>query len=243
MKDDIVAIIPARSGSKGVPDKNIKNVYGNPLIAYSIKAALKSCAIDRVIVSTDSHVYAELAMELGADVPFLRPDDISQDNSRDIEFFKHAINWLRENEGSIPKYFVHLRPTTPLRDPSVIDRAVNTFIKSDYSSLRSVHKMSESAYKTFEVENDVLVRLCGKGTDLDASNLGRQCYPTTYDANGYVDIIRTKLITDYDQIHGNNVCAFVTDLAYEIDEVNDIDFVEYALKSNSKAVDILFDND
>jgi len=237
---NIVAIIPARSGSKGVPDKNINNICGNPLIAYSITAAIKSSMIDRVIVSTDSQVYAKIAEDFGAEVPFIRPDNISQDGSTDIEFFKHTIDWLKRNEGKVPSYFVHLRPTTPLRDPGIIDKAIRTFIKSDCSSLRSVHKMSESAYKMFEVKKNILYRMCGQSADLDASNLGRQNYPVTYNANGYVDIIRTSLIVNHDQLHGNNVYAFLTNLAYEIDEISDIDFVEYMLKTNMNMVDRLF---
>jgi N-acylneuraminate cytidylyltransferase len=238
--NNIVAIIPARSGSKGVPDKNIKNIHGNPLIAYSIKAAIKASMIDRVIVSTDSQVYAKIAKDCGAEVPFIRPSNISQDESTDIEFFKHAIDWLDKNEGKVPNYFVHLRPTTPLRDPDVIDQAIRIFIKSNYSSLRSIHKMSESAYKAFEVKKGVIYRMCGKNTDLDRSNLGRQKYPVTYNANGYVDVIRTSLITNHNKLHGSNVHAFLTNLVYEIDEISDINFVEYMLKINKNMVDRLF---
>jgi len=237
---DIVALIPARSGSKGVPDKNVKHICGKPLIAFSIKAALKSSLIDRVIVSTDSLSYAKIAEEFGAEVPFIRPTEISQDSSTDIEFFKHAINWLSMNEGHVPSYFVHLRPTTPLRDPEVIDEAIRTIIKSNYSSLRSVHKMSESAYKAFEIQDGMLMRMCGKGPSLDASNLGRQSYPATYNANGYVDVVRSNLITEHGQLHGDRVFAFVTDLAEEIDEIGDIAFVEYVLQHNAVAIEKLF---
>ena len=150
---NIIAVIPARSGSKGVPDKNIKLLAGKPLIAYSIAAAKKSKLINRIIVSTDSKKYADIAKKYGAEVPFIRPKRISTDKSSDISFFKHAINYFNLREGSIPKLFVHLRPTTPLRDPKVIDKAIKTFMKSDYTALRSCHKMSESSYKTFEIKN------------------------------------------------------------------------------------------
>ena len=240
---NIVAIIPARSGSKGVPDKNIKLIQGVPLIAYSIRAALKSKLIDRVIVSTDSDQYAEIAQNYGAEVPFRRPEQISRDDSTDIEFFNHIIDWMGENEGGIPRYFVHLRPTTPLRDPEVIDEAIEVFMDSDCSSLRSVHKMSESAYKAFEINNNALVRMCGLGTNLDASNLGRQAYPVTYDANGYVDVIRTSLIVEQEILHGNNVYGFITERAYEIDEFSDIPFVEYFLRKDMPIVDKLFSED
>src|SRR5687767_14237993 len=113
----IYAVIPARGGSKGVPRKNLRSVSGVPLIAYSIKAALKTPSIERTIVSTDSPEIADVAKNLGADVPFFRPEEISQDRSTDYEFVAHMLEWLQNNEGKIPSQIVHLRPTTPLRDP------------------------------------------------------------------------------------------------------------------------------
>ena len=123
---NIVALIPARSGSKGVLNKNIRPIGGIPLIAYSIAAALKSTLIDRVVVSTDSEKYAELARSFGAETPFIRPVNISGDSATDIEFFKHAISWFKDNENCTPRYLVHLRPTTPFRDPKIIDKLLKS---------------------------------------------------------------------------------------------------------------------
>ena len=150
----VTAIIPARSGSKGIADKNILLINNKPLIAFSINAALKSENIDRVIVSTDSEKYAEIARFYGAETPFLRPKNISSDTSTDLEFFEQAINFFEENDNYVPEYFVHLRPTTPLRDPKVMDEAIDKFLNADksYTALRSCHAMSESSYKTFEIE-------------------------------------------------------------------------------------------
>lgn len=241
--NDIVAVIPARSGSKGVPDKNIKPIQGEPLIAYSVRAALKSKLVDRVIVSTDSDQYAEIAQAYGAEVPFRRPKEISQDNSTDIEFFNHIINWMQDNEGAVPSYFVHLRPTTPLRDPQVIDEAIRVFVNSDNSALRSAHKMSESSYKAFEINQNTLTRMCNQGTNLDASNLGRQTYPVTYDANGYVDVVRTEMIINEKKLHGDHVMAYLTERSYEVDEESDIELLEYVIQKNPKLVKRLFSND
>ena len=238
--NSIVALIPARSGSKGVPNKNIKLLGGFPLIAYSIKAALKSNLIDRVIVSTDSEDYARVAREFGAEVPFLRSPEISGDTATDLAFFKEAIHWLQDNEGEVADYFVHLRPTSPLRDPRVIDTALELFVGSNFSALRSAHKMSESSYKSFEIEDDKLKSLCVGNFDIEASNIARQAFPDTYDANGYVDVVRTKMITQKGVVHGDRVKAYVTDVCHEIDEIGDIDFLEYLIERTPSLVGRLF---
>ncbi len=236
--NNIIALIPARSGSKGVPNKNIRHIGGIPLIAYSIAAALKSTLVDRVIVSTDSEEYAELAISYGAEAPFIRPKDISGDLATDVEFFKHVIDWLQENENFVPEYFVHLRPTTPFRDPKILDKAIEEFVGSGYSALRSCHKMSESSYKTFEVENDIFKCICNGGSDIESSNIARQAFPVTYDANGYIDIVRSEMISKHNLIHGSKVRAFITNTAHEIDEINDIDFLEYLIQKNPEYKDI-----
>lgn len=227
----IIALIPARSGSKGVPNKNMRLLGGRRLIDWSILAALKTPLIDRVIVSTDSLEYLEHAKKTGADVPFIRPKEISQDNSTDYEFILHALDWLKKNSTE-PEYIVHLRPTTPIRDPYVINRAISEFIntKENITAIRSVHEMSESAYKTFEInDKGCLQRLASNSTDLDLANLGRQSFPKTYIANGYVDVLSTKFIRDNKLIHGSRVHAFMTNPTGEIDTENDFMHLEYEL--------------
>ena len=123
--NNIIAIIPARSGSKSITDKNIKLLSGHPLIAYSIAAAKLSKKIERVIVSTDSKEYADIAKQYGAETPFIRPDEYSTDVSKDKDFLVHAMNWFKESESCSPEYWVHLRPTTPLRTVKVVDNAIN----------------------------------------------------------------------------------------------------------------------
>lgn len=226
-----VALIPARSGSKGIPNKNIQLLNGQPVLSYSIKAALNSVLIDRVIVSTDSPEYAEIALSYGAEVPFLRPKEISKDSATDLQFFQHAIDWFESNEGDIPEYFIHLRPTTPLRSSKTVDDAIREFLDngSKYTALRSCHKMSESSYKTFEIEEKKLKGLSGYGFNIEGLNFGRQTYPRTYDCNGYVDIIRSKLIMEKSMVHGDSVLAYITETAYEIDEPSDLDLLEYII--------------
>jgi len=236
--NNIIALIPARSGSKGVVNKNIMPLGGIPLIAYSIAAAQNSKLIDRIVVSTDSEEYAEIARNYGAETPFIRPKNISGDLATDVDFFKHSLEWFQENENSVPEYFVHLRPTTPFRDSEILDKAIEGFVGSDYSALRSCHKMSESSYKTFEVENNIFKRICNGDNDIEGSNIARQEFPVTYDANGYIDIVRSEMISKYGLIHGSRVKAFITNTAYEVDEMSDVDFLEYLIQKNPEYKDV-----
>ena len=238
-----IAIIPARSGSKGVPGKNIRLLGGRPLMAYSIQAGLLAGNIDRVIVSTDSELYAGIAQECGAEVPFLRPGQISTDVSTDYELMKHARDWLKKSEGEIPEYIVHLRPSTPIREPAVVATAVEEFCKDKKAtSLRSVHEMSESAYKCFCIESKRLVGLIGGSGDLEKVNGPRQSYPKTYHGNGYVDVLRSEFILKHGKIHGDNVIAYVTDVTHEVDSETDFDYITFQISRDQTLRDRLFQN-
>ena len=238
---NVVAVIPARSGSKGVVDKNIKLLAGHPLIAYSIAAAQLANGVDRIVVSTDSEKYADIAREYGAEIPFLRPGEISGDTSTDYDFVRHLLDWMLCNEGNMPKYLVHLRPTTPLREGNYIDEAINRIKKTDYATaLRSVHEMSESAYKSFEIEGDYLKSIGSDSFDLEASNAPRQKFKKTYHANGYVDVIRTSYVIENNKLHGDHVVAFVTPRVIEVDTADDFDYLEYQVKKKPAIVKKLF---
>ena len=143
---DIMAFIPARAGSKSVVHKNIKLLKNHPLIAYSIRAALLTSGIDRVIVSTDSEEYAGISKEYGAEVPFIRPAKFAQDESGDFDWISHALGWFKKKEGISPRLIVHLRPTTPLRQPQVIERALKT-INTEVSVIPCSHRSQN--YKVF----------------------------------------------------------------------------------------------
>ena len=238
----VIALIPARSGSKGVPNKNTRLLGGHPLIAWSIMAAKKARSVDRVIVSTDSYEYAQLAIQLGAEAPFLRPAEISGDRSTDFDFIAHALDWFADNGGE-PEYIVHIRPTTPFRDPAQIDAAVSLFQNSKIATaLRSAHEMSESAYKTFEIAPDgQFKRLGADGTALDAANNARQQFPATYQANGYVDVLSTRFIRDNGLIHGDWVLPFITPTVVEVDTEDDFALLEYQLARTPNISTQLFD--
>lgn len=225
-----IALIPARAGSKGVPHKNIRPLGGHPLLEWSIAACRKARSIDRVIVSTDSADYAARAIAMGAEAPFLRPAEISGDKAVDYTFIVHALDWLAAR-GEEPTHVVHIRPTTPLRDPALIDDAVAAFHNNPRATaLRSVHEMGESAYKCFELAPEgQLQRLGAKDTALDAANSGRQQFPSTYVANGYVDVLSTAFIRSHQLIHGDHVMPFITPLASEVDVEDDFAFLEFQL--------------
>lgn len=237
---DTIALIPARAGSKGVPDKNVRPLGGHPLLAWSIAACLASSEIDRTIVSTDSEAYASIAKALDAEVPFLRPAEISGDRATDYEFVLHALDWLAVR-GQEPDFVVHIRPTTPLRDPQLINEAVRTFRVADATALRSVHKMSESAYKTFELVQDRWLKCVGSNSfALDDANNARQFYPPTYQANGYVDVLSTKFIRRSQLLHGDRVMAFITPPVIDVDTEADFEHLEFQLVRNPTIAQRLF---
>src|SRR3989338_4967009 len=149
-KCNVVAVIQARGGSKGVPRKNIRDLGGFPLIADSVVACKLAQSIERTIVSTDDSEIAEIARSFGADVPFMRPAEYAKDDSTDKQVFDHAMGWFEKNEGYAPDYWIQIRPTTPLREPSLLDEAVAKIqLHSEATSLVSVHEIEESPGKMF----------------------------------------------------------------------------------------------
>ena len=238
----VVALVPARAGSKGVPDKNIRPLGGRPLLAWSVAAATRASMIDRVIVSTDSAEYGEIGAAYGAEVPFLRPVELAADESLDIGFVLHAMRWFA-GQGEDPDLIVHIRPTTPFRSPAVIDAAVTRFVDDGRATaLRSVHEMSTTAYKSMEITADGVLRQLGSaGTDLDRANNPRQDFPTTYLANGYVDVLSAKFIRTTGLLHGDRVIPFVTPLAVEVDTMEDFNLLEYHLERQPNLASLLFD--
>ncbi|MFC1643979.1 cytidylyltransferase domain-containing protein [Candidatus Omnitrophota bacterium] len=238
---DVVALIPARAGSKGVPDKNIKILAGKPILAYSVVAARLTDSIDRIIVSTDSDRYANIAREYGAEVPFLRPAGISGDRSTDYECIKHMLDWMRDKEGYCPKYLAYLRPTTPLRETSHIEKAIKRLRQTNNATaVRSVHEMSESSYKTFEIEKNYLKCVGSGSMDIENANRPRQEFKKTYQANGYVDIIKASYVIENGKIHGNQVLAYVTPHVVEVDTVEEFAYLEYLIFKKPMLVDRLF---
>jgi CMP-N,N'-diacetyllegionaminic acid synthase len=232
-KQNIVAIIPARGGSKGVPGKNIKLLAGFPLIAYSIIACKLSRQIDRVIISTDSNEIANISKNYGAEIPFLRPPEISQDHSTDLEFVLHALDWFQNYENEEPDYLVHIRPTTPLREPALIDSAIEKIlVDSSSTGLRSVHEIPESPYKMFGIRDGYLTGLYPDDPRPEYYNLPRQNFPPVYKPNGYVDIIKRQTIRNGASLHGSKMLAFITQTAVEVDSPEEFHYLEFEITKN-----------
>jgi CMP-N-acetylneuraminic acid synthetase len=214
-----IAVIPARSGSKSVKDKNIRIMNGKPMLAYSIEHAKMAKSVDRVIVSTDSEYYRDIALSYGAEAPFLRPSDISTDKSLDIEVFLHLLKWLEQNESSAaPEIFVHLRPTHPVRDFNDIDQMVDILEKNqDADSVRSLSLAKQTPYKMWIFKDGTnLVQPIAQCSIKEAYNAPRQSLPPVYMQNACIDIVRSKTIIE-GSMTGKKILGYKMDYDFDID--------------------------
>lgn len=220
----IIALIPARSGSKGLPDKNIMNYKGAPLMVHSIKQGIASKYIDDVIVSTDSELYRNIAINNGAKAPYLRPEEISGDLSTDYDFFIYHLNWLRSNNEILPDYIVLLRPTYPTRKISDIDKAIELFDRNydDIDSLKSIIRTSLSPYKMWLNSNGLIEPLLTLEGENEPFNLPRQLLPVVYWQNACIDIVKTSVIMQQHSVTGARVMPYIMNES----ETHDIDTIE-----------------
>lgn len=222
----VLAFIPARSGSKNLPDKNIKLLGGIPLLAHSILTAKATSSIARIVVSTDSQEYADIAIEYGAEVPFLRPAEISGNDSVMSEAVLHLIDNLDE----LPELIVQLMPTTPIRDAGVIETAIKYLqARPDIDSLSSVDETPCSGWRCKTIEGDYL-----KDYKDEVFRIGdkiRQDAPKTYNQNGYVYVWRTANIVKNRRMWGDKTLAFKTPDSIDIDTLKDFEFLECILRN------------
>jgi len=230
--DSTVAIIPARSGSKSVPGKNIADLAGYPVLAYSIAVARLSQEIDRVLVSTDINDYADLAREYGAEAPFLRPAELASDSAGDLEVLRHVMDWMSDHEHHVPEYWVYLRPSTPLRDPVLVDQAVRQFKDVEEAvSLRSAHPAPESPRKWFRKSGDNFIPLMDDGTLAD-SHQPKEAFDVAFVPDGYVDIFKASQVLGKGVLHKDRIMAFVSPVTTEIDSAEELDYLRHQLKRN-----------
>lgn len=243
MLRNILAIIPARSGSKSVKDKNIRMMNGQPMISYSIQHALQSKYINRVLVSTDSEQYAQIAREYGAEVPFLRPAEYATDTSLDIEVFEHALRFLKETEDYIPDIVVHLRPTYPIRNVDDIDRMIEIMLENDDAdAVRCIAPAKETPYKMWRKgENGKILPLL---SDIEeAYNMPRQQLPAVYMQNACIDCIRASVISEQHSMTGKNIYGYEMSDNYDIDTEEEFLRAEQAMNFENVNKTYVFDID
>ena len=231
IRPEILAIDPARGGSKSIPRKNLIPVGGKPLIAYSIEQARTSRLVTRTIVSTDDVEIAAVARAHGGEVPFLRPAEYAQDMSPDIDVFRHALQWLVDYEGYRPELVVHLRPTGPVRRVELIDPAIALMLEHpEADALRSVSAPIQTPYKMWRIDDGYLRPLLTVEGVTESYCAPRQSLPDVWWQNGYVDIIRPRSILELGLMCGHTVLPFVVDEPIlEIDYADSLPLVEEAL--------------
>jgi YrbI family 3-deoxy-D-manno-octulosonate 8-phosphate phosphatase len=226
---EILAIIPARGGSKGIPRKNIRNFAGHPLIAWSIAAAKQSASVTRVIVSTDDEEIAAVARQFGAETPFLRPTEHAQDNTTDLPVFEHALKWLAEHEGYKPYVVVQLRPTSPIRPRGLVDKAIEILLAHpDADSVRGVVPAGQNPHKMWLLtnENSPMKNLLDvEGID-EPYNAPRQILPPIHWQTGHIDAIRVGTILN-GSMSGKNIYPLAIDPRFTVDIDNLQDWARY----------------
>jgi CMP-N,N'-diacetyllegionaminic acid synthase len=231
----IVAVIPARGGSKGLPGKNIRVLNGKPLIVYTIEAAIKCNLIDRVICSTDDKDIAEIAINAGAEVPFIRPKHLSQDLSHTPPVIEHAVNFLEE-KGIKVGLVITLQPTSPLRTEYQISESINAFRAGIFDSLVAV-KDGYPPWWMVKAQGDRLQSVINFPGSRNPFNLERQELPATYQINGSIYITRRPYLKNSGSIINIENCGYYLmdeESSLDIDTLTDFNIVEQTLKNRLK---------
>ncbi len=215
---EVVALIPARGGSKSIPRKNIRSFAGHPLIAYSIAAGLAAETVTRVVVSTDDEQIAAISRQYGAETPFLRPEEFSQDDTPDLPVFQHALRWLRENQGYQPEIIIQLRPTSPLRRVRHIDQAVQRLLeRPDADAVRTVCVPFQNPFKMWQIGEDGYMTPLIQMEHPEPYNLPRQVLPDVYWQTGYVDAAWSRTILGKDSMTGERILPLEIDASEWVD--------------------------
>ena len=227
---EVLALIPARGGSKVIPRKNIRSFAGYPLIAWSIAAAKQSELVTRVIVSTDSEEIAAVAREYGAEIPFLRPAEFAQDKTTDLPVFEHALKWLEDVEGYRPDIIVQLRPTSPIRPRTMVDDAICILLEhKNADCVRGVVPAAQNPFKMwrFNGEGRPLNPLLEVDGIPEPYNAPRQILPSVYWQTGHIDAIYDSTITQKKSLTGDVVYPLLIDPKYTVDIDTLSDWAKY----------------
>jgi N-acylneuraminate cytidylyltransferase len=229
----VLAVIPARGGSKSIPRKNLRPFAGHPLLAWSIAAARDAATVDRVVVSTDDPELRAVALEYGAEAPFLRPSELAEDSTPDFPVFEHVLLWLEKAEHWRPDLVVQLRPTSPLRPSGLVDRAVAQLARDrGADSLRAVVAPSQNPYKMWRriPGSPYLMPLLGDGGS-EAFNRPRQALPETLWQTGHLDVFWRDTVVVKRSLTGDRVLPLPLParLAVDIDTLDQWEFAEWVL--------------
>ncbi len=234
-KSTVLGVITARAGSKGIPGKNTKRLAGKPLIAYTIESALASGAFDRLILSTDDEEAAQLARELGCEVPFMRPAALAADDTPHLPVMQHAVAWLRDQQGYRPDWVMILMPTSPLRQPSHIVEAIALAEDSGADSVVSVDELPAHYHplRALTIDEQGWARLFIGDRPVRERPVRRQGMPGAWVFNGAVYLFRTALLFDpvSPSLYGDKVAAYVMPPPYgsNIDDPDDWERAERTL--------------
>ena len=233
---EILGLIPARGGSKGIKGKNIKPLGGRPLIEYTFDAALESKLLSRVILSTDSEEIAEIGKRCGIEVPFLRPADISTDESPAYSYIQHCLDFLKNNEAYEPGFIVILQPTTPFRHASDIDLCVTLLLQGGYDSVVSVAELPNKYHPDWYqvIGPDGLLRPYAQRSWEQVAPRRQELTPS-YIRNGAVYAFRQETFLKTRNIYGTTVTPYImpTERSINIDDMSDWQRAEVAISTNN----------
>jgi CMP-N-acetylneuraminic acid synthetase len=216
---EVLALIPARGGSKGILRKNIRPFAGYPLVSYSIAAARQAQTVTRVIVSTDDPEIAEISRRFGAETPFMRPAELAADRSTDLPVFQHALNWLAEHEGYRPEIVLHLHATCPVRPRGFIDRAIRLLQEHPQAEcVRSVVPPAQTPYKMWQVDpsSGRMLPLLSIPGVAEPYNTPRQLLPAAYLQTGHANAIRPSTILG-GSMTGQVILPVIVEDGYDVD--------------------------
>lgn len=228
-KKSFLAIIPARSGSKGIIDKNIKEINNKPLIAYTIDACIKSGIFDNIIVSTDSKNYAEIAESYGASVPFLRPKELSIDEAASTDVILHVLKEMDKIE-KVYDYIVFLQPTSPLRNENHIIESVNKLLKYNANSIVSICEVDHSSNINVVFDSNERLDFLFD----DSKKIRRQDMKKEYRINGAIYICKMDYYVKYKSFYGEKSYPYIMDKisSIDIDDMYQFEFVKFIITNN-----------
>ena len=229
---NVLGLVLARGGSKGIPKKNLKVIGSKSLVGHSIYHGLQSKLINRVIVSTDSEEIADEARLHGAEVPFMRPSELAKSETLDLPVVLHTLEFLNQNENYVPDFIVHLRPTAPYRQESWIDEAVRLLIENpDAHSVRSVSHPSMHPYRMFDIDKNGYLRPLMIDRHPEPYVLRRQDLPPVLFYNCVIDVTKPETLFKHNSMTGKKILPYVisADQVFDIDRESDLKYAEFML--------------